>query len=94
MKNVEKKYEKNYEKIFTKNNGKDIIKKKYNLFTADNEKNLQRKGLPMKKTEKIILNEVIKELNWKEKIIVMIFNKTFNKIANLVRINTVNNIIK
>ena len=81
-------------KIFTKKEAKYIIEKKYNLFTADNEKNLQRKGLPMKKTEKITLNEIIKELNWKEKIIVMIFNKTFNKIANLVRINTVNQMIK
>lgn len=44
--------------------------------------------------EDVVLNEVIKELNWKEKTIVMIFNKTFNKIANLVRINTVNNNIK
>ncbi len=42
----------------------------------------------------VVKNEVIKELNWKEKIIVKIFNKTFNKVANLVRINTVNQMLK
>lgn len=90
MKNVEK----NNERIFTKNNEKDIIYKKYNLFAANNKKYLQRKGLFMKNTKEIILDEVTKELNWKEKIIVKIFNKTFNKVANLVRINTVNQMIK
>ena len=81
-------------KIFTKNDEKDIIDKKYNLFAANNKKYLQRKGLFMKNTKEIILDEVTKELNWKEKIIVKIFNKTFNKVANLVRINTVNQMIK
>lgn len=39
-------------------------------------------------------NEVMKELTWKEKIIVKIFNKTFNKVANLIRINIVNQMLK
>jgi len=82
------------EKIFTKNDGKDIIGKKYNLFTANNKKYLQRKGLFMKNTKEITLNEVMNELNWKEKIIVRIFNKTFNKVANLIRINIVNKMLK
>ena len=41
----------------------------------------------------IVENEVIKELNWREKIIVKLFAKTFNKVANLIRINTVNKLI-
>lgn len=90
MKIVEEKNE----KIFTKNNGKGIIRKKYNFFTANNKKYLQRKGLLMKETKEITLNGVTKELNWKEKIIIRIFNKTFNKVSNLVRVNIVNQMIK
>ena len=85
---------KKFKKIFTKNNGKGIMKKKYNLFTANNKKYLQRKGLFMRKTEEITLNDVKEKLNWKEKIVIKIFNKTFNKIANLIRINTINQMIK
>ena len=48
----------------------------------------------MKNTKDITLNEVMNELNWKEKIIVRIFNKTFNKVANLIRINIVNKMLK
>ena len=53
-------------KVFTKNNEKGIIRKKYNFFTANNKKYLQRKGLLMKETKEITLNGVTKELNWKE----------------------------
>jgi hypothetical protein len=81
-------------KVFTKNNEKGIIRKKYNFFTANNKKYLQRKGLLMKETKEITLNGVTKELNWKEKIIIRIFNKTFNKVSNLVRVNIVNQMIK
>ena len=59
-------------KVFTKNNEKGIIRKKYNFFTANNKKYLQRKGLLMKETKEITLNGVTKELNWKEKIIIRI----------------------
>ena len=48
----------------------------------------------MKNTEDVTLKEIENELKWKEKIIIRIFNKTFNKVANLVRINTVNQMIK
>ena len=41
----------------------------------------------------VVENEIIKELNWREKIIVKLFAKTFNKVANLIRINTVNKLI-
>ena len=65
--------EENYGKTFTKNNGKGIIRKKYNFFTANNKKYLQRKGLLMKETKEITLNGVTKELNWKEKIIIIYY---------------------
>lgn len=90
MKNVEK----NRRNVFTKNKGKDIIEKKYNFFTANNKEYLQRKGLLMKETKEITLNGVTKELNWKEKIIIRIFKKTFYKVSNLVRVNIVNQMIK
>lgn len=86
--------EENNEKIFTKNKKKGIIGKKNDLFTANNKKYLQRKGLVMKNTEDVTLKEIENKLKWKEKIIIRIFNKTFNKVANLVRINTVNQMIK
>lgn len=42
----------------------------------------------------VVVNEIIKELNWKEKIIVRIFAKTFKKVYNIVRINIVNSLLK
>ena len=41
----------------------------------------------------VVENEIVKELNWKEKIIVKVFNKTFKMVADLVRINIVNRLI-
>lgn len=38
--------------------------------------------------------DVVKELNFVEKIIVKVFTKTFNKVYNITRINTINKIIK
>lgn len=80
-------------KVFTKNEEKGIIILQYNLFIANN-KNLQRKGFFMKEAKEIVVNELTEELNWKEKLIVNVFNKTFNKVVNLVRINTVNKMIR
>ena len=40
------------------------------------------------------MNEVMKELNWKERIIVRTFNKTFNKVYNISRINSSNALLK
>lgn len=40
------------------------------------------------------MNEVMKELNWKERIIVRTFNKTFNKVYNISRINSINALLK
>lgn len=41
-----------------------------------------------------VSDEVTKELNWKEKIIVKIFAKTFNKVHNITRIKIINALIK
>lgn len=42
----------------------------------------------------VILDEVKKELNWKERVVVIIFEKTFIKVYNISRIRTVNSLIK
>jgi len=41
----------------------------------------------------VVKDEVIKELNWKERIIVKLFAKTFEKVYNKCRIKIVNSII-
>lgn len=42
----------------------------------------------------VVENEIMKELNWKEKIIVKVFAKTFKKVYNVSRINSINALIK
>lgn len=42
----------------------------------------------------VVLDEVIKELNWREKIIMKLFVKTFIKVYNIIRIKLVNSILK
>ena len=41
----------------------------------------------------VVENETIKELNWKERIVVKLFAKTFEKVYNKCRIKIVNSII-
>lgn len=41
-----------------------------------------------------LLKEVKKDLNWKEKIMIKIFKKTFNKIYDKMRIVVVNKLLK
>ena len=41
----------------------------------------------------VVEDEVMKELNWKEKIIVKVFVKTFTKVYNVTRIKIINSII-
>lgn len=38
----------------------------------------------------VVLDEITNELNWKEKIVVNMFTKTFIKVYNITRINLVN----
>lgn len=42
----------------------------------------------------VVFNVVKNELNWRERIIVRIFKKTFFKFYHIVRISTLNNILK
>lgn len=42
----------------------------------------------------VVLNEIEKELSWKEKIIVKIFQKTFIKVCTIERIQLINKILK
>lgn len=42
----------------------------------------------------VIYNVVKNELNWKERIIVKVFTKTFIKVYNVARIGTINSILK
>lgn len=72
--------EENNEKMFTKNLGKDIIRKKYN---PSNEKNIfhEREGLLMKEENDIIKDialEISRKYNKKEKIIRIMFGKCDN----------------
>ena len=68
----------NNEKIFTKNNDKDIIEKKYNPSNINNYF-YEREGLFMKETKEIILKSIVKELsqkyNRKELMIQIMFEK-------------------
>ncbi len=47
-----------------------------------------------KEEKDVVLDEVIKELSWKERIVVRIFNKIFSKISNLIRIAIINFYLK
>lgn len=40
-----------------------------------------------------ILNEIADELNWKERIVVNVFTKTFIKVYNIGRIKIVNSVL-
>ena len=41
----------------------------------------------------VVKNEVIKELDWKERLVVKLFAKTFEKVYNKCRIKIVNSIL-
>lgn len=41
-----------------------------------------------------VLNEIIKELNWKERIVVKMFAKIFIKVYNKERINIINKMLE
>ena len=41
----------------------------------------------------VILNEITNELNWRERIVVNVFTKTFIKVYNISRIKIVNSVL-
>ena len=42
----------------------------------------------------VVIKDVENELNWREKIIIKVFTKTFNKVYNIGRINAINSMLK
>lgn len=84
----------NYKKAFTNDDRNIIISRKYNLLNEDYKKSYEREGLFMKETNDIILDELMKQLDWKGKIVGRLFPKTLIKVYNISRIETINKIIK
>ena len=41
----------------------------------------------------VVLNEIIKDLNWRDKLLIKLFTDTFIKVYNIGRVKTFNNII-
>lgn len=41
----------------------------------------------------VVVEEIVKELNWKERIVVRIFRKTFIKVVNVARIKIINKML-
>lgn len=60
------------------------------IYTAEASEKEKRRNEVMN----VVENEIMKELNWKEKIIVKVFAKTFKKVYNVSRINSINALIK
>lgn len=83
---------KNKRKVFTKRTSNSKIKKNYNPLKV-NCKIYKRKG-GLYRMEKEILEEIKKDLDFKERIIVHINKKTFLKVFNKTRTDTINKLIK
>ena len=43
--------------------------------------------------EKYVVEELVKEMNFKERILLKLFKRTFVKAYNIARVNTFNNIV-
>ena len=42
----------------------------------------------------VVVDEIVKGLNWKEKIVMYVFTKTIIKVYNIARIRTINELLK
>ena len=42
----------------------------------------------------VVVDEIKRELNWKEKIVIHVFTKTIIKVYNMARIRTINELLK
>ena len=89
MKFVEEKNQ----KAFTKKESNNIIKKDYNPLKV-NYKIYEREGLFMRETKDVLIKDIEKELNWREKIIVKLFPNTFVKVYGIAGKRAFNNIYK
>lgn len=90
---VSKKLKENRRKAFTKKRENITIDKNYNPLKV-NSRLIYKRREGLYKMEKEILEEIEKDLNFKERIIVHINKKTFIKVFNLARIDTINKLIK
>lgn len=81
-------------KVFTNEERNIIINSKYNLLNKDNKNLYERGGLFMKETKDVILSEIMKQLDWKGKIVGRLFPETLIKVYNISRIKTINKIIR
>lgn len=72
-------------KVFTKNKANDIIKKDYNPFEVNYKLIYKRRsGLyKMKRIKNLLKKEEIKKFNFKDRIGVLIFNRTFIKVYKM-----------
>ena len=74
LKGIEK-LQKDEQKQYTKNKAKYIINKNYNPLYKGYNSIYEREGLYMEE-KKVILEEISKDLKWKDKIFIKIFPKT------------------
>ncbi len=42
----------------------------------------------------VVVDEIVKGLNWKEKIVMYVFTKTIIKVYNIAKIRTINELLK
>jgi len=78
-----KKFKNKEKKVFTRGESNIIIKKDCNPLSKDYKKIYKRGWLFMKGIKEVELEEVRKRLDWKGKIIVKVFPKTFVKIYKI-----------
>lgn len=89
MKNILlKKFKKCKKKVFTNKKGKDIINR-YNPFEVNCKICKRREEVYMN----IILKEIEKEFNWRGKLLLRIFPKTFIKVYGMASKKATNNIL-
>lgn len=78
-------------KVFTKKEKNIIIRKKNNPLNKNRRRVYEREGLFMNGTKDVILNEIMKELNFIERVF---FKKKIIKMYNKVRVDIVNAMLK
>ncbi|MCI8640982.1 MAG: hypothetical protein HFJ59_03810 [Clostridia bacterium] len=90
VKEILRERKKERQRLFTKKDSNNIMKKDYNPLNKD-KGFYEREGLFMKETKDVILDELLEELNFIERIF---FKMKFIKLYNKARINITNTIIK
>lgn len=86
--------EKNNERIFTKNMGKDIIKKNHTPLKVNYKNLFEKDGLPMKKQKILCIKNEEENMKMKGNNISERLIKTLQKICNEFNINDKERVIK